>query len=306
MRSLFLLVIAVTSCVSIFGQATIADRINAAGALIQQGHYEEAIASLKTIEQSDSVSDPERGRVETLQGLALKQIGHLQEAQQSYEKALGRLAHDSRESVDYARALSCLGSLKVEIGDPKTGEHILRQAARIENQLLDRDGLTAVDLHLVGAAIGRKHWKDAQKYLDAAQAQASLAGHNTKVLAVDVDATAGWLASVTRHPSEAVSAYKDARDKCKELYGPQHPLTGWTYLLVGKSSAANGDMATGLANMRAGLAILKETLGARSAMYLRGELAFANVLEQAGLRPEAAQLQAEPAAHWRAYTPLNA
>jgi hypothetical protein len=293
MRSLYLLVIAVTSCVSVFGQGAIADRVIAAGALIGQGHYQEAIASLASMEQSSSLGDRERGRVETLLGLAHKDMGHTQDAEQFYEKALVTLARESRESIDYARALSCLGSLKLETGDSKLGERMLHQAAQIEDQLHDHTGLATVNLHLVGAAIGRKHWKEAQRYLADARTQTLLAGPHAKDLSVDVDGTTGWLASVTGHTSEAASAYQDALDLCKTLYGPRHPLTGWTYLLAGRSSAAKGDVQEGLANMRAGLIILREAIGTQNAEYLHGELAYAKVLEQAGKHPEAEQLHAE-------------
>jgi tetratricopeptide (TPR) repeat protein len=293
MRSLFLLVIAVTSCVSVFSQTAIADRINAAGALIEQGHYPQAIASLASIEQSNSLSDIEHGRAETLLGLAHKDMGHMQEAEHFYENALGLLRRNGREGVDFAHALSCMGSLEVETADSKTGERTLHQAVQIENQLHDHAGLATAYLHLVGAAIGRKHWKEAQRNLDAARTETLLAGPNTGALSLDVAGTTGWLASITGRTADAASAYNDALDRCKTLYGAQHPLTGWTYLLAGRSSAANGDIEEGLANMREGLAILRETIGARTARFLSGELAYAKVLDQAGMRPEAEQLHAE-------------
>ena len=204
MRSLCLLVIAVTSCAPVFGQGAIADRVLAAGALIGQGHYQEAIDSLAPMEQSSSLGDRERGRVETLLGLAHKDMGHMQDAEQFYEKALVTLARDSRESIDYARALSCMGSLKLETGDSKLGERMLHQAAQIEDYLHDHAGLATINLHLVGAAIGRRHWKEAQKHLAAAKTQAVLAGPHAQELSVDVEGTTGWLASVTSHAREAV------------------------------------------------------------------------------------------------------
>jgi tetratricopeptide (TPR) repeat protein len=293
MRSLLLLVTAVTSGVSVFGQTAIPDRMNAAAALIEQGHYAEAIASLKTIEQSSSLSDHERGRAETLLGMAYKDTGHVLEAEQSYEMALTALAHDGLKSLDYARALSCLGSLKLESGDLESGARALRQAAQVENQLNDHVGLTTVDLHLVSIAINRKHWREAGRYLEAAKAQASLSGPDARALSPDIDGTTGWLASATGHTSEAVSAYTDALEDCKEVYGVQHPLTGWAYLLAGKANAMNDDVASGLADMRAGLAILEDTVGTRNAKYLTGELAYAKVLEQSGMHPEAEQVHAE-------------
>ena len=69
MRSLFLLAIALASCVSAFGQGTIGDRIDFANALIQQGHYTEAIAALTPIEPFDPGTDLERGKMRT--GLAI-------------------------------------------------------------------------------------------------------------------------------------------------------------------------------------------------------------------------------------------
>ena len=293
MRSHFLLAIAVTSCVSVFGQNTIGDRMDSANALIQQGHYAEAIATLTPIEEFNSVADRERGRAETLSGLAYSDIGQLRKAEQLYEKALVTLGRDRRESPDYADALSLLGRLRINAGDPERGERMLRKAAQIEDHLQDHAGLATVYLHLVAGAIGQKHWKAARKYLSAANTQALLAGPNAEPLSAAVDGTTGWLDSVTGHNAEAESAFKDALDVYRILYGTQHQLTGWAYLLVGRSSAANGDFTTSLANMRTGLTILKSTIGARNLLYLDGELAYAKVLEQAGMHPEAEQVHTE-------------
>ena len=176
MRSHFLLAIAVTSCVSVFGQNTIGDRMDSANALIQQGHYAEAIATLTPIEEFNSVADRERGRAETLSGLAYSDIGQLRKAEQLYEKALVTLGRDNRKNSDYASALSLLGRLRINAGDPESGERMLRKAAQIEDHLQDHAGLATVYLHLVAGAIGQKHWKAARKYLSAANTQALLAG----------------------------------------------------------------------------------------------------------------------------------
>jgi tetratricopeptide (TPR) repeat protein len=293
MRSHFLLAIAVTSCVSVFGQNTIGDPIDSANALIQQGHYAEAIATLTPIEEFNSVADRERGRAETLSGLANSDIGQLRKAEQLYEKALVTLGRDNRKNSDYASALSLLGRLRINAGDSESGERMLRKAAQIDNQLQDHAALATVYLHLVAGAIGQKHWKAARKYLGSAKTQALLAGPNAEPLSAAVDETAGWLDSVTGHNAEAESAFKDALDVYRILYGTQHQLTGWAYLLVGRSSAANGDVTTALANMHTGLAILKSTIGARNLLYLEGELAYAKVLEQAGMHPEAEQVHTE-------------
>ena len=293
MRSHFLLAITVTCCVSVFGQNTIGDRMDSANALIQQGHYAEAIAALTPTEQFNTAADLERGKAETLAGLAYSGIGQLRKAEQLYEKALVTLGRDDRESLDYANALSLLGRLRINAGDPDSGERMLRKAAQIEDHLQDHAGLATVYLHLVAGAIGQKHWKAARKYLNAANTEALLAGPNAEPLSAAVDGTTGWLDSVTGHNAEAVSAFRDALEIYRTLYGTQHQLTGWAYLLVGRSSAANGDVTTALAYMRTGLAILKSTIGARDLLYLDGELAYAKVLEKAGMHPEAEQVHTE-------------
>ena len=293
MRSPFLLAIALASCVSAFGQGTIGDRIDSASALIQQGHYAEAIAILTPIEQLNSVTDLERGKIETLSGLAFSDLGQLQKSEQLYEKALVALGRNNRESPDYANALSLLGRLRIDAGDPESGERMLRKAAQIENRLQDHSGLTAIYLHLAAEAIGQEHWKNARKYLAAAKTQALVAGPNAGSLSAAVDETTGWLDSVTGRDAEAASAFKDALEIYKALYGTEHQLTGWAYLLAGKSNAAAGDVPNALADMRTGMAILRSTIGARNVGYLETELAYAKVLEQAGMHPEAEQVHAD-------------
>ena len=69
MRCHFLLLLATASCVSVFGQDTIDDRMDFANTLIQQGRYTEAIAALTKIEPFDADTDLERGKMCT--GLAI-------------------------------------------------------------------------------------------------------------------------------------------------------------------------------------------------------------------------------------------
>ena len=293
MRSLFLLAIALASCVSAFGQGTIGDRIDFANALIQQGHYTEAIAALTPIEPFDPGTDLERGKTEALSGLAYSEMGQLQKSERLYEKALVTLGRDNREGRDYASALSFLGRMRIDAGDSEGGVRLLRKAAQIESRLQDHAELTTVYLHLVAEAIGQEHWKSARKYLAAAKTHALLAGPNMESLSAALDETTGWIDSVTGHNAEAASAFKAALEIYKTLYGTGHQLTGWAYLLVGKSNAAAGDVPNALANMRTGIAILRSTIGARNVRYLESELAYAKVLEQAGMHSEAEEVHAD-------------
>jgi tetratricopeptide (TPR) repeat protein len=293
MRCHLLLAIALTTCISVFGQGTIGERIDTANTLIQQGHYAEAIAALTPLEQFNSITGLERGRAETLSGLAYSGMGQLQKAEQLYEKALVTLGRDNRESLDYASALSLLGRLRIDAGDSDSGQRMLRKAAQIDNRLQDHSESATVYLHLVAGAIGQMHWKSARKYLAAARTHALLAGSNAKSLSAAVDGTTGWLDSVTGHNAEAASAFRDALDVYQTLYGTQHQLTGSAYLLVGRSMAANGDVTAALADMRIRMAILRSTIGTRNVLYLEGELAYAKVLDQAGMHPQAEQVHAE-------------
>ena len=119
------------------------------------------------------------------------------------------------------------------------------------------------------------------------------AGTSKTDLLADLYVTRGWLASVNNHHIEAVDDYSQALAACRQRYGEDHPLVGWSYLLLGKARGENGDLNEGLDAMVRGLSILKKTVGPTDARYLIGEVAYSKLLDRTGRHEEAQRLSAE-------------
>lgn len=292
MRSLFLLLLAVACGVSAFGQDRPKDSIAAAGVLINKGSYSQAISLLNATLNSTSLSDLERGRGQMLLGIASKESGQLRVAEQQYELALETLK-DYPDSQDYARTLACLGGLKRDTGDLKLGRRFLLQALELESRNQDHMGLGWTNLHLAGVAIRQKNFKAAEKYIQDAREESLLSNPIPGDLLADIEGTRGWLDTARGHVADAVSDYANALDQSKAAFGPQHPVSGWAYLLLGRARAANGDITSGLNDMRTGLEIIRKAEGNNTTVLAYGELAYATVLDQAGSHSEATKLDGE-------------
>ena len=292
MRSLLLLLSAAACGVSVFGQALASDPIATAGTLINKGKYVEAISTLKSTLDSQTLDDLHRGRAHMLLGIADKEAGQLREAEQEYESALGTLKNYP-DSQDYARTLACLGGLKRDTGDLKLAKQLLLQALDLESHRQDRVGLGWTNLHLAGVAIRENQLKAAEKYIREAREDALRSHPTPSDLLADIEGTLGWLDTARGRHDEAVSDFIDALNQSKLAFGERHPVTGWAFLLLGRARAADGDVSGGLQDMRTGLEIIRVAQGDHTTVLAYGELAYAKVLDQAGNHTEALSMNRE-------------
>ena len=68
-------------------------------------------------------------------------------------------------------------------------------------------------------------------------------------------------------------------------------LTGWGYMLLGKSYAQAGQNAVAMEEMRKGLRILEQSTGTNSVKFLAAEIAYSRVLDRSGAHTEATRLK---------------
>jgi hypothetical protein len=101
----------------------------------------------------------------------------------------------------------------------------------------------------------------------------------------------GWLAMNEHDTRAGVEAYQRALQLWVQFHGEQHPLTAWGTFLLGQAKALNGQWREGAQTMEKGLALTRATTGDRSLRYLRGEMAYARVLDEMGESDRAAQLR---------------
>lgn len=293
MKAAFPALLILIHCLSLMGQNSSADAFAHAINLIERGQSASAIEILRPLAYKESLTPPERARIQTMLGFAYKQGGQFALARQCYERALTYVDNTAASDPDRATILDYFGSLETETGNISSAESLFLQALEIDKRLVDHGRLTSLYSHLARLEIEKRQFKEARRHVDLAMRERDEAGMSKTGLLADLYVTRGWLDSVSNHHHQAVDDYSQALATCRTSYGEDHPLVGWSYLLLGRAQGEDGDLRQGLDSMGKGLAILKNTVGTNDARYLVGEMAYSKLLDRTGRHEEAQRLSAE-------------
>jgi tetratricopeptide (TPR) repeat protein len=280
-------------CISMMGQNSSADAFAHAVNLIEKGQSASAIEILRPLADMEPQASPERARVQTMLGFAYQQGGQYSLARQCFERALTNVGNTAASDPDRATILDYLASLETDTGNISSAESLFRRALEIDKRLADHERLATLYTHLAGLEVQKRQFKEARRHLDLAMREQQQAGASKTEYLADLYVTKGWLASENNHHHEAVDDYSQALAACRQRYGEDHPLVGWSYLLLGKARGENGDLNEGLDSMGKGLSILKNTVGTNDPRYLIGEIAYSKLLDRSGRHEEAQRLSAE-------------
>jgi tetratricopeptide (TPR) repeat protein len=280
-------------CLPLMGQNSSPDAFARAVDLIGKGQSASAIEILRPLADVEPPASPERARVQTMLGFAYQQGGQFGLARQCFERALTNVGNTAASDPDRATILDYLASLETDTGNMSSAESLFLQALEIDKRLGDHERLATLYTHFAGLEVQKRQFKQARRHLDLATREQEQAGTFRIDLLADLYVTKGWLASVNNHHLEAVDDYSQALAACRKSYGEDHPLVGWSYLLLGKARGENGDLNESLDAMVKGLSILKKTVGPTDPRYLIGEMAYSKLLDLTGRHEEAQRLSAE-------------
>lgn len=258
--------------------------------LIAKGTYDSAISMLTPVTTSSSIDNVVRGRAWTLLGYAHREAGQFQEARRCFEEALSTFGESTGADADRASTFDNFGNLEEELGNVQEAQNFLVKAADISERIQDHLRLATVLTDLAGIAIEEKHYKAAKKYLQAAMEEEHQVRGEKMNLISNLYGTKGWLASVTGNKIEAVWDYRESLKACEGALGNRHPLTGWSYLQLGKAFAEEGNLEDGVRSIKDGLAILEANAGKNDLRFLVGEVLYAEVLDQTGAHAESVKL----------------
>lgn len=293
MKAAFPVLLMLIHCLPLMGQNSSADAFAHAVNLIGRGQSASAIEILRPLADRESQASPERARIQTMLGFAYQQGGQFALARQCYERALTNVGNSAASDPDRATILDYLASLETDTGNITSAESLFLQALEIDKRLADPERLATLYTHLAGLEVQKRQFKEARRHLDLAMREQEQAGSSKAEYLADLYVTRGWLASVNNHYQEAVDDYSKALAACRKTYGEDHPLVGWSYLLLGKAQGENDDLNEALDAMVKGLSILKNTVGSNDVRYLIGEMAYSKLLDRAGRHEEAQRLSAE-------------
>jgi tetratricopeptide (TPR) repeat protein len=259
--------------------------------LEQKGRYAEVTEPLAELIRSNALNERESGRAQLLLGIAYHQQGALAQAQSAYEKALHILSHTPEGAVDHASALDNFARLSLDTGHPDTALRMETDALKEYEGLSDHADIARSCATLASLEINRGHRREGKKYLSRALQEAGLASGLDQDFYAAVWAAQGWLALLNKDTTTAISAYAHAIELWRAAHGEQHMLTGWGYMLLGKSYAQAGQNDKALEQMRKGLNILDQAVGSSDPKYLAAQISYSQVLDQSGEHDEGVRVK---------------
>ena len=258
--------------------------------LIQEGKFALAVSILRTEIDAPNRTAGQRGRAYALLGYAYKEQGNFESAQRAFDHAFRWMDATGDHSSDYAATLDFYAGLLMSTGDLDSAAKALHEAAGVNARLANHVGLAKIYTHTAELDIERKKYKQARKELASARAETAVTNQPAGAIDPDIDAADGWLATSTGKFHEGVAAYSAALEECRNQFGDGNAITGWSYLLLGKAQGLDHDQSGAVRSMEKGLAILKQTVGTNNIRYLAGELAYSELLDDAGSHAEASRL----------------
>jgi tetratricopeptide (TPR) repeat protein len=276
----------------VWAQANPQELLHEAYVFEKQGQFDKAAAIAKDLADSGRVSGAELGRAWNVLGVVYTQQGKLLEAQDAFERALQLLGQEPQFVTDYAAALQNYGELYNDSGETAVAGKMWRKALDLLQRSGDHAGIARSLTYLAGLALAQNQVANGRKYLQHTAEEMKLTHDLSDDDMAFIYETQAWLARAGGHSSAAVAGYQRALELSKRIFGEGHWKTGWDYMLRGRAYAQSGNIEKALVDMRDGLGIMEQALGRKNPRYFVAQIAYAAVLDQAGLREQAAQLRA--------------
>ena len=280
-------------CIDVSAQEPVAKTLDDARTLQRQGRYEQVIDTLAPLLNSFVASALDRGKALMLIALAYQEQGRFSESHRALDQSLSLLRGYPQYARDYADGLTSLAVLYRDIGDMDAMKQTAIKALQLYGQANDHEGLADIYVVLAQYSVDRRKAADARRYAALAAGELAQccnpAGRN-RIAMMDLQA---GIALLEGHAEAAVVDYRQSLDLRIQFNGSEHPETGWGHMLLGKADLQAGDVRSALAEMKQGIAILAQTNGTESVVYLGWEIAYADALAADGQRSTARHLKAE-------------
>src|SRR5579871_2788154 len=164
------------SVVLAFSQDSSLDRVRRGVSLNERGQFRAALAEVEPLlrEVGRQSTDPICGVAWNVRGLALENLGDLEEARRSFEAAVEILRPATEHVAQYAVALDNLGSVKAQMGEIDESLRLRLSAQSLYERLGNHLGLVRIKNSLVLVSLTKGNHKDAHRYLDEAMQELSL------------------------------------------------------------------------------------------------------------------------------------
>jgi tetratricopeptide (TPR) repeat protein len=270
-----------------------AGEIIRAAALIDQGDWRASIAVLEPLLRlnTDELSPTETGNAWNLLGTAYQYVGEYQKARRSFEAALRLLQNSSAPVGQQAAALDNFASLQLEVGQTEAAKKLRNKAMRLYEAEKDHAGIARVSGNLALIALQRGRVKEARRSLAEAFRESALVREPDPD---DIAALYGVQCILALHDRElpkALNAAEQAMGLWQHRHGPQYFMLAYGYAVRGEVHDKRGEYPQARVDFENSLSLLARSPGPDSPSYLTVELAYAQVLRDAGSKEEALHIE---------------
>jgi len=272
-------------------QPSAAEQLVAAGTLRDRGEYKQTLAILEPLAQSTAPDAPLAGRIWILLGSLYQDLGRYADAQRAYQTAISVCRNQPGKELEEAGAIDNLGSLHLDMGQPEMSKRLRLRVLQIVKEAGDHASLARVYNNLAATAFQLKQVEEGRKHIAHALREVKLAPQVVDDDLAAIYSNAGWLSMHDHEYEQALRYYERARQVWLNHHGTNHQLTGWGYVLCGRTRAFLGDSQQALMEVTTGLSIIEKSVGTRVPLYFAGRLAYADVLSAAGSTREARQMR---------------
>jgi tetratricopeptide (TPR) repeat protein len=228
-----------------------------------------------------------------IRGLALQNLGNLDEARRSYESAIKILRAIPDQKIQYANALDNFGSLEADNGQLKESKVLRIRAKELYDSAGDHAGVarTASSLAVVELALGSR--REARHYLaDAFHEEAKLATPDPPNLA--------WMYGAECLLDEADGNFQAGLDRINRVidlwthhYGPKYYLLASAYSIRGRLYHLLRDDLRAEEDLRHSLMLLSDNGEGNSKLYFFVEIMYARELRNSGKKDDASRMESD-------------
>ena len=273
------------------GQQSAEQQLQRISVLEQRGRFNDVPVAISQLIQSNTLNQDQLGRANLMLGIANQQRGAFRLAQSEFEQAIQILSRNQAYLGDYAAALDNLARLYLDMGHAETALSMEQKILALYGTLGDHAAIARSYATLAGLELNQGHSREGKEYLSQAFREAKLASNLDDDLLATLSSTQAWLAQMNGDTGAAISGYERAVSLWTKQHGERHMLTGWGYMLLGRSYAQGGQGNLALESMRKGLSILNQTIGQKNPKYIAAEITYSELLDKSGAHTQAAYLK---------------
>jgi tetratricopeptide (TPR) repeat protein len=260
-----------------------------------EGKFRAALELIQPLLDSNTrkLDNPVAGVAWNIRGLALQNLGNLDEARRSYESAITILRAIPDQKIQYANALDNLGSLEADNGQLKESKVLRTRAKQLYDSAGDHAGVARIasSLAIIELALGSR--REARHDLaDAFHEEAQVTTPDPRNLA--------WMFGAECLLDEADGNFLTGLDRINRVidlwthqYGSDYFWLASAYSIRGRLYHVLGDDLRAEEDLRHSLTLLSDNHEENSKLYFLVEIMCARVLRCSGKKDDASRMESD-------------